>query len=198
MITKFNLKQATVVLPLTSDMDECDQWERLNTFLGAYVLVEIDYTTKNFIKLDFDYSLIEYDDLKYAKQKVDQLYAYVKEYWGIDTPVDEIKWKAESKAFLIDYVERDIKSNQKYVNQLLTEGPEFTYNYSSWFDKTEAESADNIEIASPVITNPKGQVWAKRTIKQWPTVSMFNDRVKEYKDMIEVSRNKLNKLVEVA
>ena len=196
MITEFNLEQATVILPLTSDMDEYTFWERLNTELGAYVLVEIDYETKNYVKLCFDYSLIEYDDLKYAKQEVDQIYAYVKEYWGIDTPVDEVKWKAESKAFLIDDVEQDIKSNQEYVNKLLTEGPEVTYNYSSWFDKTEAETADNIEIAMPMETNPKGLVWAKITRKQWKTMSIFNDRVQEYKDKIEVSINELNNLLE--
>lgn len=197
MITKFNLDQATVILPLISDMDEYRYWERLNTDLGAYVLIEIDYETKNYVKLCFDYSLIEYDNLENAKTEVDEIYAYVKEYWGIDdTPVDEVKWKAESKAFLIDYVEQDIKSDQEYVNKLLTEGPEVTYNYHSWFDKTEAETADNIEIAMPVETNPKGQIWAKRTSKKWATMSIFNDRVKEYKDMIKVSKNKLNKLVE--
>lgn len=198
MITKYNLKQATVILPLTSDMDECDNWERLNTELGANVLVEIDYTTKNFIKLDFDYSLVEYDDLKYAKEEVDEIYAYVKEYWGIDTPVDESKWKAESREFLIDYVEHNIKSNQKYVNELLAEGPESTHTYSSWFDKNEVETADNIELALPVKTNPLGQVWAKRTVKKWKTISIYNDRVKEYKDMIKVSKDKLNKLLEEA
>ena len=196
MITEFNLEQATVILPLTSDMDEYTYWERLNTELGAYVLVEVDYETPNYIKLDFDYSLVEYDDLKYAKQEVDQIYAYVKEYWGIDTPVDEIKWKAESKAFLIDSIEQDIKSDQKYVNELLSEGPEVTYDYSSWFDQTEADTADNIEIALPVKTNSKGQVWAKRTIKKWKTMSIFNARVQEYKDMIKVSKDKLNKLLE--
>jgi len=196
MITEFNLEQATVILPLTSDMDEYILWERLNTNLGAYVLVEIDYETKNYVKLCFDYSLIEYDDLKYAKEEVDQIYAYVKEYWDTDTLVDEIQWKAESKAFLIDYVEQDLNSDQEYVNKLLTEGPEVTYNYSGWFDKTEAETADNIEIAMPVETNPKGLIWAKITRKQWATMSIFNDRVQEYKDMVEVSKNKLNKLLE--
>lgn len=196
MITKFNLEQATVILPLTSDMNEYTYWERLNTELGAYVLVEVDYDTPNYIKLDFDYSLVEYDDLKYAKQEVDQIYDYVKQYWGITTEVNAEQWQAESKAFLIDSIEQDIKRDQEYVNELLTEGPEVTYNYSSWFDKTEAETAANIELALPVKTNPKGQVWAKRTSKKWKTMSIFNARVQEYKNMIKVSKDKLNKLLE--
>jgi hypothetical protein len=136
--------------------------------------------------------------LKYAKAELDAVYKYVKKYFGITSKVDEIKWKAESKAFLIDYVEQDIKSDQEYLNKLLTEGPEVTYNYNSWFDKTEAETDVSIEIAMPILTNPKGQVWANKTSKRWKTMSIFNDRVQQYKDNIEVSKNKLNKLLEEA
>ena len=198
MITEFNLEQATVILPLTSDMDEYNYWERLNTDLGAYVLVEIAYDTANYIKVDFDYSLAEYDDLKYAKEEVDQIYAYVKKYWGIDTPVDEVKWKAESNAYLVECAEDEMQSDQEYVNELLTEGPEVTGTFSSWFDKTEAETADNIEITMPVKSNPKGLVFAKKTSKKWATMSIFNARVQEYKDKVEVSRIKLNNLLEEA
>jgi len=100
MITEYDTDTATIILPLTKDMNEYKYWDKLNSDLGAYVLVEVDYDTPNYIKLNFDYSLVEYDDLKYAKQEVDQIYDYVKKYWGITTKVNAKQWQAESKAYL--------------------------------------------------------------------------------------------------
>jgi len=195
MITTFDQDQATFILPLTADMDDYSSWDQLNMNLGDSVLVEVDYDTENYIKLDVDYSLREYDDLNDAKHEVDLIYAYVKEYFDVDGDIDQGQWQTESTAYLVDSVKETIEAHQEYLDKLLSEGPGVLNTSHTWANEDEANSQDNIEVLNPIRKNVKGQVWAAVTKKRWDTIAVFNERVQKYTDEISVNTNELNNLM---
>ena len=185
MITKYNLDRGTFILPLMEEMDEYKYWERLNRDLGAYVIAEIDYTTDNYIKIDVDYSLLEYADLKYAKQELDAVYKYVKKYFGITKPVNESEWIAERNAFYTQQREEEIAYIKSVLQDVQAEGPDALVTRSGWFDKATIDSADNIIVKMPALINPAGEYWATQTKRKYYSQQAFNDKVNSLKKELE-------------
>ena len=132
MITNYNKDQGTFILPISNLFEDQSQWERLCADLGSYTTIEIDYDTKNFSKVDVDYSLHHFKNLKYAKQELNAVYSYVLEYLNISTKVDKKKWENESDECLAEYKAKNIAFYKKCLAEIVAEGVDATYSMGEW------------------------------------------------------------------
>ena len=183
MITHYNLDQGTFILPIVEE--DNDIWTRLINDLGAYTLLEIDYETKTHTKVDIDYSLHDFKNLKYAKAELDAVYKYVKKYFGITGKVDEAIWHKENKEFLAEHKQQQIQWYSDCLQKTLDEGIDATYQNSSWFDTATIDSDPNIVKGMPPKQNNKGEYWAIKTNRKYKSQQEFDDKINEYKNKLK-------------
>ena len=124
MITNITTDTATIILP-GSSYAMFSKIESLNRELGAYVLVEVDYNTANFTKLDIDYSLVEYDDIADATLEAQQVYNFVLDYLDIKDEVDVYAWTKEKEAYLAERRAEDIAFYQDWLEEFISNREKF-------------------------------------------------------------------------
>ena len=148
MITKFDAETATIIIPGAS-YALFSKIERLNSELGAYVLVEVDYNTANFTKLDIDYSLVEYDSIADAEQEINNIYAYIRKFFNITTEVDAEAWTAESDVYLAEVKAENIAFYKDWIAEIQAEVPGKRYTQEQIDAKIASLTSKlNLELAA--------------------------------------------------
>ena len=129
LILNYDYDTASVVFPRFYNND-FNKYEQFNLGLG-HNLMEVDYETKSYTKVCFDFSL-EYkpENLKYAKQRLIEACDYlvkfyklkkkkpvVKKQWEIERVIHKFKSEKQllksEKEFLSDFVKEDLETKQK-------------------------------------------------------------------------------------